>query len=71
MTDFDGYFIPIGENDFEFNFGKMRGKLLSDVAESDPDYLTWMMKGNFPKDVQELIQNVLDDVTGFIQGVKV
>lgn len=31
-----------------FNFGKHKGKPVSEILEKDPSYYNWMMKGDFP-----------------------
>lgn len=31
-----------------FNFGKFKGKPVSDVLKAEPQYYDWMMKGDFP-----------------------
>jgi DNA polymerase-3 subunit epsilon len=47
-VDFAGRII-YDENDVEiFNFGKYKGKLVTDVLAKDPGYYGWMMQGDFP-----------------------
>ncbi len=47
-VDFAGR-IVYNEDDVEvFNFGKYKGKPVREVLQSDPGYLGWMMKGDFP-----------------------
>ena len=37
------------ENGVEvFNFGKHKGRPVSDVLKAEPQYYDWMMKGDFP-----------------------
>lgn len=38
-----------------FNFGKHRGSSLKDVVESDPDYLDWIKRADFRKDLRLII----------------
>jgi DNA polymerase-3 subunit epsilon len=41
--------IVFNEDNVEvFNFGKHRGKPVSEILEKDPSYYNWMMKGDFP-----------------------
>lgn len=41
--------IVYNENNIEvFNFGKHKGKPVSEILEKDPSYYNWMMKGDFP-----------------------
>lgn len=48
IVDFARRFIL--ENGIEiFNFGKFKGKAVSEVLKMEPQYYDWMMKGDFPK----------------------
>lgn len=38
-----------------FNFGKYKGKLVSDVFKNEPSYYDWMMKGDFATDTKNTI----------------
>ena len=42
-----------------FAFGRNRGKPLRDVAESDPDYLNWLLTCDFAPDARSLIEGAL------------
>jgi len=46
-----------------FNFGKYKGRLVSHVLKSEPQYYDWMMKGDFPlhtkKKLTELFNRTL------------
>ena len=42
-----------------FNFGRYRGTLLRDVAQSSPDYFDWLLRKDFDREVK-----------GFFEGVK-
>jgi len=47
-VDFAGR-IVYNEDDVEvFNFGKYKGKTVTEVLERDPGYYGWMMNGDFP-----------------------
>ena len=43
-----------------FNFGKYKGKLLSEVFEMEPAYYDWMMKADFPLSTKQTITEVYD-----------
>jgi DNA polymerase-3 subunit epsilon len=46
-----------------FAFGKYRGRLLQQVAETDAEYLTWIAdKGEFRQDVKEIARKALEGV---------
>ncbi len=40
-----------------FAFGNLRGKSLALVAETKPDYLDWMIRGDFPEPAKEIARN--------------
>jgi DNA polymerase-3 subunit epsilon len=42
------------ENGVEiFNFGKFKGRPVSDVLRAEPQYYDWMMKGDFPQHTKQ------------------
>lgn len=47
-ADFSGRIIFDKNNEEIFNFGKHKGKKVSDVFEREPSYYSWMMNGDFP-----------------------
>jgi len=40
-----------------FAFGNLKGKSLALVAETKPDYLDWMIRGDFPEPAKEIARN--------------
>jgi len=38
----------VQNNEEVFNFGKYKGRLVSEVFEREPQYYNWMMKADFP-----------------------
>ena len=57
-VDFAGR-IVLDENDVEvFNFGKYRGKPVSEVLDKDPGYFGWMMNGDFPLYTKKVLTNI-------------
>jgi DNA polymerase-3 subunit epsilon len=42
-----------------FNFGKHRGRPLAAVAAEAPDYLRWLLQGDFPDDAKALVREAL------------
>lgn len=44
-----------------FNFGKHAGRSLREVAQESPDYLQWMVEGNFLDDVKEIVRKALTE----------
>lgn len=41
------------------NFGKNAGRTLRDIAENDPGFLRWILRGDFADDVKEIASNAL------------
>ena len=51
----------IGYNDKEeeiFNFGKYKGRRVSDVFREEPSYYAWMMNGDFPLYTKKVITEI-------------
>jgi DNA polymerase-3 subunit epsilon len=42
--------------------GKYQGMLIREIAESDPDYLGWMMSLGLPKDTVDVIRGVVPNI---------
>jgi len=53
-VDRDGKFV-LREGVIVFNFGKQKGRALSEVARSQRDYLEWILKQDFPDDARSLV----------------
>ena len=57
-VDFAGR-IVFNEDDVEvFNFGKYKGKAVSEVLEKDPGYYGWMMNGDFPLYTKKVLTSI-------------
>ena len=41
-----------------FNFGKFKGRPVSEVLKSEPQYYDWMMKGDFPKHTKQKLTEI-------------
>jgi DNA polymerase-3 subunit epsilon len=49
----------IMENGVEiFNFGKFKGRAVSDVLKAEPQYYDWMMKGDFPQHTKQKLTEI-------------
>jgi len=46
-------------NEVQLSVGKYAGKTLREIVRSDPDYLKWMVKANFPEDTKSIIRKAL------------
>ncbi len=47
-VDFAGRMVLNDDDDIVFNFGKHRGKKVSEILKNEPSYYNWMLKGDFP-----------------------
>lgn len=43
-----------------FNFGKHKGRLVSDVLRAEPQYYDWMMRGDFPLHTKQKLTEILN-----------
>jgi DNA polymerase-3 subunit epsilon len=57
-VDFAGRIIYNDEDVEVFNFGKHKGKPVSDVLANDPGYYGWMMKGDFPLYTKKVLTSI-------------
>ncbi len=57
VVDFARRFVM--DNGIEvFNFGKFKGRPVSDVLKSEPQYYDWMMKGDFPQHTKQKLTEI-------------
>jgi DNA polymerase III subunit epsilon len=57
IVDFARRFVM--ENGTEvFNFGKFKGRAVSDVLKAEPQYYDWMMKGDFPQHTKQKLTEI-------------
>ena len=48
-----------------FNFGKHRGKSVTEVLNKEPSYYSWMMDGDFPRNTKQVLTKLrLRDING-------
>lgn len=51
--------IVRNDKDIEvFNFGKHRGKSVSEVLNNEPSYYNWMMEGDFPLNTKQVLTKI-------------
>jgi len=50
-------------NEIVINFGLKKGTPLRLLAKTDAKYLKWIIRGDFPRDTQDIVQRVLDTGT--------
>jgi len=58
MADLAGRIAFNHENVEVFNFGKHKGKPVTDILKREPSYYDWMMKGDFPLDTKRKLTEI-------------
>src|SRR5215212_8935798 len=53
IIDFARRFVYDDKGVEVFNFGKHKGRAVSDVLKAEPQYYDWMMKGEFPMNTKQ------------------
>lgn len=54
-VDLSGRFSYNADNEIVFNFGKYKGQNAVELLRREPQYYTWMMQGDFPKDTKDVL----------------
>jgi DNA polymerase III subunit epsilon len=57
-ADLVGHIVYNDKNIEVFNFGKHKGKPVTEVFSSEPSYYDWMMKGDFPISTKRVITSL-------------
>ena len=57
-VDFAGRIVYNDEDIEVFNFGKHKGKPVTEVLAQDPGYYGWMMKGDFPLYTKKVLTSI-------------
>ena len=50
-----------------FNFGKHKGKVVTDVLRNEPSYYDWMMRGDFARDTKRRLTDLKLSMSGMLQ----
>lgn len=58
MVDLAGRMVYNEEGNEVFNFGKHKGKAVSQVLADEPSFYDWMMKGDFPLDTKRKLTQI-------------
>lgn len=40
-----------------FNFGKFQGKSLRETVQNDPNFITWLLRSDFPEDTKQIVRD--------------
>lgn len=57
-ADLAGRIVYNEQKEEVFNFGKHKGKRVTEVFEAEPSYYDWMMKGDFPMQTKHVITSI-------------
>ncbi len=57
-VDLAGRIVFNEKGEETFNFGKYKGKLVSDIFKTEPSYYDWMMKGDFATNTKNVITQI-------------
>lgn len=58
MADLAGRMVYNHKNEIVFNFGKHRGKPVSQILKKEPSYFDWMMRGDFTRDTKRKLTEI-------------
>lgn len=45
-----------------FNFGKFQGQSLRDTVVNDPNFITWLLRSDFPNDTKQIVRDAVNGV---------
>ena len=57
-VDFAGRMIYNDKGEEVINFGKYKGRLVTDVLQTDPGYYAWIMSGDFPLNTKQKLTEI-------------
>ncbi|MES2431816.1 MAG: 3'-5' exonuclease [Bacteroidota bacterium] len=60
IVDYARRFIFDDKNVEVFNFGKHKGRPVTDVLKAEPQYYDWMMRGDFPLHTKQKLTEILN-----------
>lgn len=58
MVDLAGRMIRNEKREIIFNFGKHKGKVVTQVLKDEPSFYDWMMNGDFPLDTKRKLTEI-------------
>ena len=47
------------KGDVVFNFGKFQGQSLRDTVVNDPNFITWLLRSDFPDDTKQIVRDAV------------
>lgn len=60
FVDLSGKLVRNDRDEVVFGFGKHKGRRLGDIAQSKPDYLQWVLRGDFPADFKTIVADAME-----------
>lgn len=48
------------DGEVTINFGKKKGMKLKDLAQNDPNFLKWILRGDFARDTKDIVSDALE-----------
>lgn len=69
-VDLLGRFVYDEKNIAVFNFGKHKGKAVTEVLKKEPGYFSWMMNGDFPLYTKKVLKEIKESMTTVSRPVK-
>ena len=61
-VDFAGRMVYDENRDIVFNFGKYKGKKVTDVLRADPGYYSWILQGDFARNTKQILTQIRLDM---------
>ena len=61
-VDFAGRMVYDENRDVVFNFGKYKGKKVTDVLRTDPGYYSWILQGDFARNTKQILTQIRLDM---------
>ena len=62
LIDFAGRLAYNENGDAIYNFGKNKGKLIEDIAKSEPGYYGWMLDADFPLNTKQCLKREMEKI---------
>lgn len=69
-VDFAGRLVYDEDGDVAINFGKHKGKKITDVFDIEPSYYAWMQNGDFPLYTKKVLENIWNEYKNKKKEVK-
>lgn len=61
-VDFAGRMVYNEKHEVVFNFGKYKGRKVTDVLRTDPGYYSWMLQGDFSRNTKQILTRIRLDM---------